>query len=106
MRSPITVAYITGLARDFEHTDLTKVRIKELEVFFPEPNSTCLGGFEDAYGRSPEGVPFRSKQEAENWLKAWVGKEITKLHGLIQKHAYGLDVALGRDVDSIDDGVV
>jgi len=105
MRTPITVAYITGLARDVEKTDLTQVKIEEIEVYFPEPNSSCLGGFEDAYGRSPAGVPFRDRKEAEQWLKAWVGKEITKLHDQITVLARGLEVALGKDIETIDDGV-
>ena len=105
MRTPITVAYITGLAKDFERTDLTKVAIEEVEVYFPEPNSSCLGGFEDAYGRSPTGVPFKDRKEAEGWLKVWVGKEITKLHDRIQEISAGLQVALGKDVNTIDDGV-
>lgn len=105
MRSSITVAYITGLARDFEHTDLSQVKITEVEVYFPEPNSSCLGGFEDAYGRSPSGVPFRDRREAEEWLKTWVGKEITKLHDKIRQYSEQLETALGKDVTTIDDGV-
>ncbi len=105
MRTPITVAYVSGLARDFEHTDLSKVSIREEQVYFCAPDSKTLGLIEDELGRTPDGVPFASRKEAEEWLKAWVGKEIAKLQDKIKSYNEGLHVALGHDVDSIDDGV-
>ena len=105
MRTPITLSYISGLAKDFEHTDLKSVKITDVPVYFCYPDSRTLGVIEDDLGRTPEGSPFATRKEAEEWLKGWVGKEITKLQLKIAEYAEGLHIALGKDFSSIDDGV-
>jgi hypothetical protein len=105
MRTPIILTYISGLAKDVEHTDLKKVTIEDVPVLLRLPHSNSIGLIEDAYGRAPDGDPFTSRKEAEEWLKSWVGKEITKLQDKVREYAEGLQVALGKDVESIDDGV-
>lgn len=115
LRTPITLTFIDGIATPqngsgqkksaFECTDLTKVTITEAQVYFCLPSSNAIGLIEDELGRTPNGVPFATRREAEDWLKAWVGKEITKLHDKVREYSEGLQVALGRDVESIDDGV-
>jgi hypothetical protein len=105
MRTPITLTYISGLAKDFEHTDLKHVKITDVPVYFCYPDSRTLGVIEDDLGRTPDGSPFATRKEAEEWLKVWVGKEITKLHDKVREYSEGLHTALGKDVESIDDGV-
>lgn len=102
MRTPITLSYISGLAKDFEHTDLKHVKITDVPVYFCYPDSRTLGVIEDDLGRTPDGSPFATRREAEDWLKSWVGKEIAKLQMKIAEYSQGLHQALGIELKSID----
>lgn len=115
LRTSITLTFIDGIAMPqigsgqkksaFECTDLSKVTVREEQVYFCLPGSGIVGLIEDELGRPPSGVPFATRKEAEDWLKAWVGKEIAKLQDKVCEYAEWLHTALGKDVESIDDGV-
>jgi hypothetical protein len=115
LRTSITLTFIDGIATPqsgsgqkksaFECTDLSKVTVREEQVYFCLPGSNAIGIIEDELGRPPNGVPFATRREAEDWLKAWVGKEIAKLQDKVREYSEELQVVLGNDVSSIDDGV-
>jgi hypothetical protein len=93
-RKGIKLAFLSGIAKDIEKTDFSKVSIKEVKVFLPLPNSNSVLSFEDEFGRSPQGVPFTSVKEAEAWVKSWIHKEADKLTSTAQSYKEGLRAVL------------